>query len=474
MKAIFLLIVVTTTLSFAGCGGSAIAADEDASYAQYAGNETTAHTPGGMQLWQPPPDDPRPFDGETLTIATARAGWWLGYMQRMAQVFMWHYPGVTVEVIDFDGDRVRGLEQIGVQLMSGTAPVLIDNAFVDHHNPSNVRFLADWFPFINADPYFNNEYYFMNVFHASAINGRAYVFPHEFRYRLVTANSTIPGLANALAEYDGVTITQIMELRHHFPTETPLYFGYDFDVAIGVMWDYLHSFLDMETGWVDFNNQRFIDFINYLREITSPETIFGQRGFGFIAVSPEEESVWSQRYYFQYINPFIYQYFLDFQEDLLFTGVTPIVDNQGRVIINVWGHALNAQATPIQQALAFRFMLFLNSVEAHNAAGMWPPWVPVNRELLHLTIERNFLHEIETMVRTFGWRLDGTRSEAIETIFARRSAIEDMPMTTIQVPNAIINIIFEALRDFHYGLISAEQTAQDLQNRITLVMMEME
>jgi len=53
-------------------------------------------------------------------------------------------------------------------------------------------------------------------------------------------------------------------------------------------------------------------------------------------------------------------------------------------------------------------------------------------------------------------------------------ALGDMPMaSTRTLPFAIENIIDEALELFHNGLVSAEQTAADLQNRITLVLMEM-
>ena len=62
----------------------------------------------------------------------------------------------------------------------------------------------------------------------------------------------------------------------------------------------------------------------------------------------------------------------------------------------------------------------------------------------------------------------------MEGALAQIAALGDMPMSTMaNLPFAIENIIREALALFNDGLVSAEQTAADLQNRVELALMEM-
>jgi len=394
----------------------------------------------------------------------------------MGQSFMWRNPGITVEIIDFDGDPERGQVQTNIQLMSGAAPVLIDSYFMDHLNPNLAGFFVDWFPFMDVDPYFNQDDFFMNVLHGAAVNGRLYTFPYRFNYFIVTANRTIPGLAEAMEGYDRISFSQMMKLHHQFPTQTPMLLERDFDVIWGLMWGYIHSFIDIETRRVDFNNQNFVDFINMSRELTSPNTVLGERSWPLqeIFVTLEEESVWSQRYFFQKHESWMFQYFVDFQGDSLFAGAMPLVDSYGKMYIDVYGFLLNAQATPIQQALAWEFVHFISTLEANNSTNSWPAWTQVNKEMHNALTERYFRVSVDSIAMQTGRRFTGTRAQALESTEAQLIAIRELPMTTIRIPRLIENIIREALKDFHFGLVTAEQTAQDLQNRITLVMMEME
>jgi len=255
-----------------------------------------------------------------------------------------------------------------------------------------------------------------------------------------------------------------------------MYLERNFDVSWGMFWGYVHSFINVETREVDFNNQRFIDFLNDSRELTSPDTGFGDFVWplGRLATSPAEETAWSQRYFFHKHRLASHQYFLDFQEDLLFTGATPITDSYGRMLLGIYGLVLSVQATPIQQALAWELMRFMQSMDAPNVIGGWPLNNNVNREVQSMAISSLFRERMDIVTFQHGRRLVGTRPEAIESINAQVNAVREMPMTTVQVPWIIENIIRESLENFHFGLVSAEQTAQDLQNRLTLVMMEVE
>ena len=424
-------------------------------------------------------DDCHPFYGETLTIAVPHTF----HMGPFSEAYMAQNPGVTIELIsfDFDGDWQGVREVIGLQLLTGTAPTLIHSIALDHNDPNVTRFLIDWFPFMGADPYFIEENYFMSVFHAAARNNRLYAFPFNFSFRAIAANSTVPGLVDALEGLESVTLLQLMELHRQSPTENPLFMYADFDALTGLS-STLYYFFDLGTQRIDFYNQTFKDFITYAREITNPHsgTDFGWTR-SYNALDQETQAVWDQTYMFiRFDASHGFHNFMDF-EDFTFKGATPVTNNQGELIIYPFGgYVLNGQSTPAQQALAWDFIHFI--LRAHETLpGLYINLLPVNKDLLRAGLERQIPPRISQMAR-YGWQVYNPNNEpithiineAVEYVHSRIVAVNDIPMVASDVHTPVWDILLETMENFQIGLLSAEQTAQDLQNRIRLVMMEME
>jgi len=444
------------------------------------------------------------FNGETLTISVSSN---FAHMYALASAYMRQNPGVIVEVIDNT-----------VQLEEGTVPVLMCFLTIDRYDPHNARNLADWLPIMNASPYFNEEEYFMNVFHAAAVDGRLYAFPTRFSYRMVVANSTIPGLVSLLGTYNdmygGVTISQQMEMMRLLGSElSHMYLDSYFDVFVGI-WDYLYNFIDIETRRVDFYNYRFKDFITNARELTCPDTIYGQMRISNRTTHAQDLEL-RERYFFQHIGDSMFQYFVNFGEDFhgnyfAFEAPTPIdhsdvlidfapifpahddppqhdivapaliVSSHGELLITIYdSFVLNANANTVQQALALDFMEFATSAVGNMMAGegLNPPrnvhLIPVNRELYARVIWDalfNVLGNRDGVV----WQWLASHGQIwinqLNDIAAHLLTIGDMPMISTQMPHAITNIIFEELEAFHNGSVSAEETARNLQNRISFVL----
>jgi len=452
-RSILAIFIILLLMSMAGCGNRGIA------------NLDVSHIAN---------PDRTLFYGETLTIATVFGGQEPSPYQSLAKQYMAANPGVTIEVINLrpytsDADRFANKrDEIGVQLMAGSAPVLIDGAFVDHRDPRSAHFFVDWFSIMDADPSFNEDDWFMNVFHASAVNDRLLAFPLLFHREMVTANSTIPDLPEALAVQDSITLSELMELHRKVSTDTSFLFAPYFG-ASRVVTLYLDSFLDMDTGLVDFNNEQFIDLIAYAREITG-QNMTDERYW----IDPELEVYWSENYFF-YISDFsMYQDLPHLETGPLFTELTPLVNERGELLVDTsWStYVLSANATPVEQALAWDFIQFVMNPDNRDTLVHMQP---TNRHLFHHGAVLWLRHTIGTTREDFGWQLlTDTIDESVEDVKIRMEALGDMPMAnTRTLPFAIENIIDEALELFHNGLVSAEQTAADLQNRVTLALMEM-
>lgn len=427
----------------------------------------------------PDADDPYRFYGQTLTIASAHTN----TLERLARTYMLLNPGVTVEVIESDW------EQIIILLDADDAPTLICRWIFNIYDQANAGLIADWLPIMDAEPSFNEDDYFMNFFYASSVNGRLYAFPIEFLFDFVTANSTVPGLAEAMewysARYGGITASQLMGLQRSFAALNPLLHDHNFDVTIGAR-NNIHDFLDWNTRQVDFYNQHFIDFINTAREFTSPD----REPFGswrlYMTTPPSREAELSEAYMFYYITPLMLQYLIQFEEDFLFTGTTPIVNSHGELVVRTGNaYVLSAAANPVQQALALDFVQFMASrggryimithdMAGHSVTSHSPLVFPVNRDTLQFKTEGNFSQILPmTMMSFYGQKIVGTRAEAVSRVFEQLTAIGEMPMAPVQ-PGNILDIIYIALIDFHSGWVAAEHVAYELQERITEALREME
>ena len=474
MRITALLFAAAIALTTVGCSGN-VAEDEniqpDSDVPSFANQDQDVE-----QIVNP---DRSLFEGETLTIAESL---FAENLKPLAQSYMTENPGVTIEIIDYfdeivsDGNWLNVQQEIATQLMAGSAPVLISGRLVDHIDPRSAVFCADWHPIMAADPEFDEDDWFMNVFHAASVGGRLYAFPMAFVYETVEANSEIPGLLNAFEDKDGITITELLTLHREIPTDEPYHFDYSTNVNRVVM-QHLGSFIDFETGWADFNNDELMELITYARDITD-ENGSQWRNTGY---SLDTQRILSELYFFMFSTPMNYDFYIDYEEKNPFSGLLPLVNEQGELLISPTNeYVLNANATPTQQALAWDFMRYMMKSDRRDE---WSQLLmqPTNRTRLRVSVEWDAAeHQGWSKDNAFHARRDqliGTPEEAAESVIAKMTSFGDMPMRLrSNLPYVLIEsdgVITLALEQFQDGLVSAEQTAQDLQNRVELVLMEM-
>ena len=457
MKNRLIALLIMIVLALAACAN-----DNQEGQPAAASHQTAA---------QENPDEPQmDFAGQTLSIAVT----WSNSIDQFAELYMEANPGVTILINNFDGDFERYMEQIPIQLMAGTADDLIDTMGIDEADPSTTALLADWFPVIQAAPNFNEADYFMNVFEAASINGQLFVFPMVFSFDMISANNSVPGLADAFRGRSGISAVGLQELLRAFPSESPLSLHENHDILNATFWG-IENFLDFENRTSHFNTPEFIDFLTEAREMTSPE----REHIGWMMSqtyhSPEALAEQSQLYYFRQSIPQSYQFMLPFQEELLFSGHIPFTNDRGQLMVSpFFSYALNGRSTPEVQALAFDFLRFMQD-PSHFEGDIWMyTMVPVYRPLLRSLLEWELPGRIAHFEEEYGWRLTGSTDQAVAGVIAEFESILQMPMTRTFVANeAVMNIIFEVIGQFDDGLLTAEQAAADLQNRVSLALMEL-
>jgi len=484
------MIIAIATLTLTSCGRSS----DD-----YESNEaTTGNGPSPRDVETFTPDDVNvnqnlmdPIDSYqlgdlTLTIYTVYP--FADATAAMAREFVATIrPEATIDVITLN-PHGRSVDwaviehDLRTQLAAGTAPDLINHQLLGLGTDTAV-YLADWFRLMEADSSFDSARFFENVFDAVAIDGLLYTFPLHFSFNYVTANDTVPGLADALEwyiqQYGGITISQVLGLFTALQAQHPMYLDWDFDVSYA-LFRYIYSFIDLEARSADFDNHRFTNFINLSLSATRPNKIFGRfavrtmdsvRNIRYVPI--EMEHTLSESHFFQVLPAEALQYFLEFEDRPMFIGAAPLITSRGELEISVEGYLLNANTTDGQQMLAMQFMRFATSGLGRTAAPM-DGGVHLNIPVYRAEL-RYFLNvRVRVVWATYRSLPMGTTAfYAANSVLAQLTPILEMPMIVSRL-NGIDAIINDALEDFHYGRVSAEQVAEDLQNRVTAALLAME
>jgi ABC-type glycerol-3-phosphate transport system substrate-binding protein len=413
------------------------------------------------------------FYDETLTIGV------LGDHDLRNFAFQYRFanPGVNIQIENYwdyfpnglqNDDEIQNfLTQLKTQLMAGTAPILIDAGFIDYLDHREARYLIDWFPVINADPEFNEDEWFMNAFHAFSVDNKLYCFPSIFAYNVVTINNNVPGLREAVSGLSGISLSKLVDLHSKYDEDMSLLLTSTF--GIGWIVEYgLDGFFDFESRWVDFNNEKFIEFISRLKKLEGTEP-----GMNVTYYNNVQELYLSERYLFNIVGIHNVQYFVDFETGPLFYEHIPLTNEQNELLIwNLDSFVLNAGSTPIEQALAWDFVKFMS--DPRNSVSQQVPLQPTNKELFYFNANK-MIPRMTTHLMQYGWELEISEEQSTQNAIALLESFGNMPMAIMSnVPRIIRAEIMTVLHQFNDGLLTAEQSAAEIQNRVELILMEMD
>jgi len=395
-------------------------------------------------------------------------------LNRFAALYYLENPHVTLNLRCFGNDRVRFIEQLRMAFMTGDLPDLFMLGWLDYKDPSIAGMLADWLPIMRAHPEFDENDYFMNVLEATMVEDRLVAFPANFSFGTVAANTAVPGLVEAMANIDGISTTDMMDLVLEFdPSKYVHQHFYLHSTALVSFFagGDIQKFIDFEEQRVDLNNQNFIDYITRARDMAIPIPDVGRRSpVDIEAIGSDREARYSRTNLFMHVSPNRPQYFLSL-DNLYFEGITPIVNYHGELIIHNWmSYGLSASTTQAQREAAWELIRFTQRPE-NNVIGT-ANMVPTYRPLFRHDVERNASY-IGRAMHWNGWRFAESQRQSIDDATALLENILEMPMVDhLTLPDTASAIIWEATDLFKDGLITSEQLAVDLQNQLTLILME--
>lgn len=413
-------------------------------------------------------------EGEKKVITLSLC--WDYYIEEAADRFMKLHPDVEIKINSYSGEMVKYMTQVPASLMAGNADDILDGFGVSFQNPSTVKLLADFYPLMQADQSFNEDDYFTNVFKALEYKGGLYIFPISFTYNLVAVNNRVQGnLRDKFSQYSHLNSFDLMDIYKSMQAENDSniagYYLHDsFDVN-NAFYSLKDSFIDVENKTCDFNNERFINFLNEAKSITDPEKEYLYSNNG-IVYSQENEEARSNKYLFQIFSADSFQYILEFEEGMPFGDPVPFTNGHGQINITpLKNFCINGNSE--NKELAWEFLKFMADGEDTDSSEGYPfiPPIPVNKKVLTDRYMIEVPKRINGYEKDFGWHIKGDLETASKKVISLTNEFNNMPMYFYN-DFGLNGLISDPLAQFNDGQMTAEQIASELQNKMSLYLME--
>ena len=416
-----------------------------------------------------------PFSGQTLRISSVlRSDERIAYS--IAQ-FQELHPGVEI-IVNFYGpdsgiDLEKYQQQISTALMAGTADDLIAADGLFEMSMQDSGLFADIYPLMQNDPNFHEDDYYMNVFEALSYQDKLYLFPVLFIYDLVGVNTTFaPELAEEFTQYDTIRHRELFALYESLADTGGRCASQNLD-AYTTLTCNINAFIDLENKTCHFDTPQFVELITAAKNATDPEKISkGELGYlySWNLYDPLAIAEQAQKDLFFYAQTFSLDYFLPGMFDAAFTHFIPLTDENHKVVMLPSDmYLINAASE--NKELAWEFLKFLPTAKA--VKNQYAFGFPVNRTAFKQQVAASAEQWNYYLHGQGGHSVDLEEAELIDYVTAMGDKFNALPMTSKATAYSILpDIYIPLLQSFYDGRMTAEQVASELQNKVSLYLME--
>ena len=416
----------------------------------------------------------------TLTISTF---WNDSRLNAEIEKFKEIHKNVEIIVDVYEADFMtmdfeKYATQVSVGLMSGTAgDIIMPMWIIPNFNFMNYidnGLLVDFYTLMENDPNFDPDDYLMNVFKAKEYKGGLYEFPIGFEYKHIAANSHFSEeLVYMLNEVDSVTYDDLFEIYKNLDNAEGFYFARSFNITAAIL-ENLYKFIDFENKTCKFDTAEFVQFITDALAFTNPDEV-ENTGMGSSSnMIPADEILEnSKSYLFQLFTDSNYHYFLDYEWNNPFPNLKPLADSDGRLSITP-SQLYAIPASSQNQELAWEFIKFLTSEDADviNYLSSFPV-----RKDLFIDFADHVINHYMILAHTRnikGIPLPSADKDEPERLAALAyfEELSTKPKYTLRMTKEIADIIKDEMNMFRNSVITAEQAGENLQQKISLILME--
>lgn len=479
------------------------------------------------------------IEGE-ITVSCYDTMQYKSFLDAAAKAFEGKYPGVKVNVETFsampeiktmeqDGMKIamvqkeddpqgRGdyISKIATELMSGKGADVLAMDVLPYYKYAENGQLEDLSKYMQADPDFNISDYRENIFKAAQYKNGQYLVPLDYSFNYFAYDSSLLNdeAAQQLQQGDAFTFEQLANIggasfEAAKDADPPAkMFGYTGGAQNGgsmisqLLEENYHSFVDVETKAVSFNDGRFESLLELAKE-------YAQKGYLRPSMQNQEEpvnirdvmSANQSRYFFKSnSNMNLLSYFnKDSQVNVrISTGgdagneendeIAGIAANGNGEATFTYSQAYGINSNSSNKATAWAFVKFLLSEQIQSSPQLSPAGLPVNnnaRMERAKTMITGGMFTVAMGDEAMGGKaanadaaanatveLDDKQQGVYEQYTAAIERFSDK-ISAYQIKDTTIDSIIDSeVKAFFDGTKSAKDVANVLQNKIELYINE--
>lgn len=229
-----------------------------------------------------PSETPDSTSTRTLSLMIPEPATSFNYLYNMAAAYMAEHQDVAIQIETFvpGGDH----SELVTRLMAGSAPDVLATYVTP--NVLESGHLIDLYPYMNNDPDFREEDYYMDVITAMETNGRLYALPYNFFYvgTYAMRADLDPAAAARFEEAERVTYADMVGLYQEIGAERDMQF-YETFGPDNVFTYYLDSVIDLENKTCNFQDDELASVLEAAKLIPHPNVTYSVSD-GMLVMSP--------------------------------------------------------------------------------------------------------------------------------------------------------------------------------------------
>ncbi len=386
-------------------------------------------------------------------------------LERMVTEFNRYSREYRVEMVDYSertGDYDRAVEQLKLDVITGTAPDIIAVSGIDYSMFSEKGVLADLYGFMKEDEGCSKDMLVQSVVKAYEDGGHLYSITPAFQLH------SMWGHGDVIGEHRGVTFEKLFQILEDSGKDLNSIAGFSGDepVLTRLCTVAMDEFVDWENGTCYFDGDYFKKVLSFAKEYT------GNYAGGTYRQRIQNREV--------VMSVGIISSMVDYQiekelygTDVAFIGY-PVAEGTGTVITFRGSDvAINAQKENQEGAWEFVKFYLLNGYDGQG--------FPIVQEQFDQVLDEAMEEEYFTTEEGEQRKPKGHYSAGDDNIIIYAATQEDVDMVRRLVEGAenrfephwaIQAIINEEAEGYFTGQIDINKTAEKIQNRVSLLLQE--
>ena len=391
-----------------------------------------------------------------------------------------------IEVVDYsqyntDEDYEAGLTKLNTEIMAGNMPDILSLNSLPYTQLAAKGLLTDLYKLMESDGEINREDYFENVLGALEVNGGLYSSCANFQI------NTVMGAASVVGDEPGWTYDEFNAALASMPEGCTAFDIYTTrgDILRSCLALDMERFVDWSTGKVSFDNQEFIDILEFANSFPSE---FDWENYEWTEEDNTLNRIAQGKQ--MLLNSFVYSF-----DDLKYNGQYfggdytyigwPTAEGTGNMLSLNTGYAISESCENKEAAWEFLKVFFTEDYQASQ--WMLPSHKGVFYEKLKEAMTPEYMKDAEgnyildeegnKIEQSYGTVMDGFGNEYQIYALTQEQADElvELVSTTTKVADyndSIIEIVTEQAAAYFEGQKSAQEVAKLIQSKANIYVNE--